>query len=292
MAVEAEAREKAVVAQALATIGDIATLPEVTVKIIEIVEDSRSTVKDLHEVIKRDPALSTKILRVVNSAFYGLPGQIASVDRAIILLGLSAVKNIAIAASISRLFKGGKISAHYTAKDLWRHSLAVGVASRSIAKTAGVVGALDEIMLAGLIHDLGLLVERQAFPDELAQIIERCEAGEGDFLTLEIEVLGADHQTFGDALTTKWRFPRNLRAVIGFHHAPDRLSPELLQLGLIIRTADILCATEKIGFPLTSHHEEFTQELLDGIGITLEQLTEIRDGLEEHLLEAEKMLTG
>ena len=110
---ETQSRSKAVVTQALASVGDIATLPEVTVKIIEIVEDSRSTVRDLHEVIKRDPALSTKVLKVVNSAFYGLPGQIASVDRAIILLGLSAVKNIAIAASIARLYRGGKISSRF-----------------------------------------------------------------------------------------------------------------------------------------------------------------------------------
>ncbi|UCG16354.1 MAG: HDOD domain-containing protein [Phycisphaerales bacterium] len=291
MAVEAETREKAVVAKALASIGEIATLPEVTVKIIEIVEDSRSTIKDLHEVIKRDPALSTKVLRVVNSAFYGLPGQIASVDRAIILLGLSAVKNIAIAASISRLFRGGQISAHFTAMDLWRHSLGVGVASRAIAKAAGVVGALDEVMLAGLIHDLGLLLERQAFADELAQVIDRCEAGEGDVLSLETEIIGADHQVFGDALTTKWRFPRNLRAVIGFHHCPDRLSPELQQLGAIIRTADILCCKDKIGFHLTAHSQEFTEELLETVDITVEQLTEIRDGLEDGLSEAEATLT-
>ncbi len=291
MAVEAQTREKDIVAKALTAIGEIATLPEVTVKIIEIVEDSRSTVRDLHEVIKRDPALSTKILRVVNSAFYGLPGQIASVDRAIILLGLSAVKNIAIAASISRLFKGGKISASFTAKDLWRHSLGVGVVSREIAKAAGVVGALDEIMLAGLIHDLGLLVERQAFPDQLAQIIDRCQQEELDLLTVETEVLGANHQVFGDALTTKWRFPRNLRAVIGFHHFADRLSPELQQLGMIVQTADILCCKEKTGFYLTTR-ADFTDELLQGAAITREQLTEIAAGLEGMLAEAEQMLIG
>ena len=289
---ETQSRSKTVVTQALASVGDIATLPEVTVKIIEIVEDSRSTVRDLHEVIKRDPALSTKVLKVVNSAFYGLPGQIASVDRAIILLGLSAVKNIAIAASIARLYRGGKISSRFTAKDLWRHSVAVGVASRAIASAAGVVAGLDEIMLAGLIHDLGLLVERQAFPEQLAQAIDRCEAGEGDLIALEEQVIGADHQAFGDALTAKWRFPRNLRAVIGFHHFPDRLSSELLQLGAIIRTADILCCHEKIGFPLTAHNDEFTQELLDGVGVTVDQLTEIRAGLDSLVNEAEATLTG
>jgi len=125
---------KIVVDKAIASIGDIATLPEVTIKIIEIVEDPKSTVKDLHGVIKNDPALSVKILKVVNSAFYGLPGHVASVDRAIILLGLSAVKNISIAASIARLFKGRRISEQFSAGDLWRHSVGVAVAARALAK--------------------------------------------------------------------------------------------------------------------------------------------------------------
>ena len=99
--VETVGADQAVVTKALANIGDIATLPEVTVKIIEIVEDPNSTARDLHSVIKNDPALSAKVLKVVNSAFYGLPGQIGSVDRAIVLLGMSAVKNIAVAATHS-----------------------------------------------------------------------------------------------------------------------------------------------------------------------------------------------
>ncbi len=90
MSVEA-ADTKSLVEKAVSSIGDIATLPEITIRIIEIVEDAKSTARDLHGIIKNDPALSVKVLKVVNSAFYGLPGQVASVDRAIILLGLSAV---------------------------------------------------------------------------------------------------------------------------------------------------------------------------------------------------------
>ena len=88
---------------------EIATLPQVTIKIIEIVQDPRSTAHDLHQIVRNDPALSARVLRVVNSAFYGLPGQIGSIDRAIMLLGLNAVKNIAIAASLSKLFQGKNV---------------------------------------------------------------------------------------------------------------------------------------------------------------------------------------
>ncbi|MCP4594283.1 MAG: HDOD domain-containing protein [bacterium] len=292
MSVDVVNESKAVVAQALSVVGDIATLPEVTVKIIETVEDPRSTARDLHEIIKRDPALSAKVLKVVNSAFYGLPGQIAGIDRAIVLLGLSAVKNLAIAASIARLFKGDKISEHFEASELWRHSVAVGLAARLIGRAGGEVANIDELFVAGLIHDLGILIERQAFPEKLGEVCDRCAAGEGSFLDLETSIIGADHQQFGEALTTKWRFPRHLRAVIGFHHRPGDLSPELQRLGNLIHLADVLCCKEELGYAQTASHLEITEELLDAVGITVEQLTEVRDQLVEELEEAVNMLTG
>ncbi|HEX8914679.1 MAG TPA: HDOD domain-containing protein, partial [Humisphaera sp.] len=112
----------------------IATLPEVTAKIIATVEDPKSSAQALHKIVSHDPALVTRILKVVNSAFYGLPGQIGSIERAIVLLGLNAVKNIAVAASLGQLFRGAKLCEGFTAKDLWRHCVAVAVASRDIAK--------------------------------------------------------------------------------------------------------------------------------------------------------------
>jgi len=284
------AETKAIIQKALSAIGEIATLPEVTVKIIEVVEDPEGTARDLHQVIKRDPALSAKVLKVVNSAFYGLPGQVASVDRAIVLLGLSAVKNIAIAASISRMFNSTSVSENFTARDLWHHSVAVGVVAKKITQAAGNVAGIDEMFLAGLIHDLGLLMERQAFGDQLTDVITRAMAGEDNFLELERRIIGATHQEFGEALTTRWKFPRHLRAAVGFHHDPMALSAELQRIGNIIACADVLCCQEKIGFYLTAHDQEFTEEMLESIGINIEQLVEIRDNMEDDLEEALSLL--
>ena len=291
MSVDTAENAKQVVDKALATIGDLATLPEVTIKIIEIVEDQKSTARDLHEVIKNDPALSVKVLKVVNSAFYGLPGQVASVDRAIILLGLSAVKNIAIAASIARLFKGKKISEQFRASDLWRHSVGVAVAARSLAKASPHPSMTDEIFVTGLIHDIGMLVERQSFPDQFAEVIDRCSQTEEDFLACEREIIGADHQAFGVGLTTKWKFPRHLRAAVGFHHNPDALSVELRNMATLIQAADILCCQERIGFYLTSQGSAIEPHMLETLGITEEQLEEIRFSLPEAVEEAEATLS-
>src|ERR687893_1702125 len=126
---------KQYVAEAVKKITAIATLPEVTNKIIATVEDPKASASALHKIVSHDPALVSRILKVVNSAFYGLPGQIGSIERAIVLLGLNAVKNIAVAASLGQLFKGVPICDGFTAKDLWKHCIAVGVTARDPART-------------------------------------------------------------------------------------------------------------------------------------------------------------
>ncbi len=283
---------KVIVDKALASIGDLATLPEVTIKIIEIVEDPKSTARDLHEIIKNDPALSVKVLKVVNSAFYGLPGQVASVDRAIILLGLSAVKNIAIAASIARLFKGKRISEQFSAADLWRHGVSVAVTAHAVAKFSPNPVMPDEIFVAGLIHDIGTLVQRQTLPDEFAEVIRRCSETDIDFLECERQVIGADHQAFGVGLTTKWKFPRHLRAAVGFHHNPEALSVDLRNMATLIRLADVLCCQDRVGFYLTAQHDEITPEMLDRLNVTQEQIDEFRAELPDRLADAEQSLGG
>ncbi len=292
MTVQAVDRAKAAVDKALSSIGDVATLPEVTIKIIQIVEDPKSTARDLHEVIKNDPALSVKVLKVVNSAFYGLPGQVASVDRAIILLGLSAVKNIAIAASIARLFKGRRVSEHFSAADLWRHSVAVAVAAQDVAKASPHPVMPDEIFVAGIIHDIGTMVQRQAFPDDFSEAVNRCVASGTEFMQCERDVMGADHQAFGVGLTTKWKFPRHLRAAVGFHHNPESLSVELRNLATLIQMADILCCQEKLGFYLTAQNDIMTDEMFDQLSVTPGQIEEIRGELAEKVADAEGVLSG
>src|SRR3954453_13398318 len=162
----------ALVADALKKGTPLAPLPEVTAKIVSTVEDPKSTAASLHKIVAHDPALATRILKVVNSAFYGLPGQIGSVERAIVLLGLNAIKNIAVAASLGQLFRGVKLCDNFTAKDLWTHCIAAGAPARALARQMTLPIA-DEAFLAGLIHDTGLLVSLQVWPEKLK---EACEA--------------------------------------------------------------------------------------------------------------------
>jgi HD-like signal output (HDOD) protein len=280
-----------IIAKAIGSLGDLATLPEVTVRIIQIVENPRSTARDLHDVIKNDAALSSRILKVVNSAFYGLPGQIASIDRAIVLLGLSAVKNVAIAASMSNMFNGKQAIQGFNGMAAWKHSLAVGVGCRLLSRAQGKP-AVEESFLAGLIHDLGLLVERQAFSAQLGGVIARHAKGGGDFCAIEQEIIGADHQAFGMALATKWRFPATLCTAIGYHHKPAELAAAHRELPILVHIADVIACKAGIGFSQTAAGETIDPSLVEAVGLTPAKIDEVAAALAEHVAQAEALFSA
>jgi len=286
-------RGRSIVARTLARAGDLVTLPEVMARVIEVADDPERGADELFGIIKRDPVLSAKLLRVVNSAFYGLPGQVADVDRAITLLGLTQVKNLAIAVSVGKMFDARQDSRLFDARDLWRHCVAVSVAAREIALLGGDRTRAAELFLVGLIHDIGLLVERQVFPDQLAEVLARCEGPQGrPFREVEAEVLGADHQDLGEALATHWRFPQRLRVVVGHHHEPPALPEELRKVGAILYCADTLCGQEGLGFDLESRSQPLTDEHLTAAGITADQLEGLRTALHDEVDSAEAVLSS
>jgi HD-like signal output (HDOD) protein len=285
--------EARVIKLALSKIGDIATLPEVTAKIISVVDDPKSTARDLHGIIKNDPALATKILKIVNSAFYGLPGQISEIDRAIVLLGLSAVKNIAISASISRLFTADQITDKFSARDIWKHSVGVACAARQFCALIGKKAFAEEAFLAGLIHDLGLLVERQAFPEQLTEAIKvSSRSQDRAFTDIEKEIVGADHQGLGTVLAARWKFPRALQIAIGYHHNVENLSNEVRLLPTLVYISDVMCCHDRIGFHLTADGQPLEDTLLQSIGLTVNDFNQVREELEEHIAIAEDTLIG
>jgi HD-like signal output (HDOD) protein len=250
------AENPTLVADALKKVSTIATLPEVTAKIVQTVEDPKSTAAQLHKIVAHDPALATRILKVVNSAFYGLPGQIGSVERAIVLLGLNAIKNIAVAASLGQLFRGVKLCEGFTAKDLWTHCIAVGVTARELARQMKLPIA-DEAFLAGLIHDTGMLVGLQVWPDKLKEACETARTSERDFCEVEREVTGVDHQQLGQGLAELWKFPRSCQLVAGYHHKPTTLSDNNRMLVTLVYIADTMCCKQNRGFNLTALRQKY-----------------------------------
>ena len=293
MGVVTQEREQ-VVSSAIREISHIATLPEITMKIVELVEDPKSTAQDLHKVIANDPALCSRILKVVNSSFYGLPGQIGSINRAIVMLGLNAVKNIAIAASLAKLFRGGELTNNFSAKDLWTHSNVTAAAAKMVANSLKL-GLSDEAFLAGLIHDIGLMVEMQYDRNKLIEVFRRVGADAAgvpanDMLAAELTVFEATHQDFGAGLCEKWKFPKSFSMVTGFHHRPMDLPAENRTLTCIIYVADRLAADTGQGFRQDILKTDIDAAVRDELKLTDTKINEMRATLIANLKDLTALL--
>jgi putative nucleotidyltransferase with HDIG domain len=288
-------QRETIVGNAIREISHIATLPEITLKIIQLVEDPKSTAQDLHKVISHDPALCSRILKVVNSSFYGLPGQIGSINRAIVMLGLNAVKNIAIAASLAKLFRGGELTPDFAARDLWMHSMSTAATTKLIADELHFALA-DEAFLGGLIHDIGIMVEMQADRNKLIEVLSKLgTTPKGvptqEMLAVEEQIFGANHQHFGAGLCDKWKFPRNFTLVTGHHHNPLEAPPENRTLVSIVYLADRLAIEATTGFRLDLTSTALDPAVLDQLKLTAGQIEGIRKALPDHLKNAEGMFT-
>lgn len=279
---------RAQIASAINSISSIAALPEVTAKILSTVEDPKSSAQQLHKIVSHDPALVTRILKVVNSAFYGLPGQVASIERAIVMLGLNAVKNIAVAASLGQMFRGTKLCEGFTAKDLWTHCVAVACVARDLARQAKLPYA-DEAFLAGMIHDIGLLVSLQVYPEKLQQVCREAQSSARKFCEIEREVIGVDHEQLGMALCEKWSFPKGCQLVAGFHHEQQLPAETVRPLVTLIAVADGIAAGGGQGFTLTRLHDAPDPSEAIAIGLTQAQIENTRSRLGELMQSASSL---
>ena len=276
-----------IVNAALREISHIATLPEVTLKIVELVDDPKSTAQDLHKVIANDPALCARILKVVNSSFYGLPGQIGSINRAIVMLGLNAVKNIAIAASLAKLYRGADITSRFSARKVWEHAVATAAASKFIADRLKF-GFTDEAFLSGLIHNIGIMVEMQFDRNRLIDVVQQLDlnadgAPSKDMSEIELAVFGANHEQFGAALCEKWKFPRNLVLVTGHHHHPMEVPAEHRTLPCLIHLMTRLVGEIPGNFRADLVGLDMDPSVLEHLKVTSTQLDEFRKLLPDHL---------
>ncbi len=288
------AGDQQVIEAAIREVSHIATLPEITVKIIELVENPTSTAQDLHNIISNDPALCSRILKVVNSSFYGLPGQIGSINRAIVLLGLNAVKNIAISASLAKLFRGGELCSRFSARDLWQHSIATATSAKLLADELNI-GIPDEAFLAGLIHDIGLMVEMQVDREKLVEVINALEidpegAPANDMMALETKIFGANHQQFGKALCEKWKFPSVFANVTGFHHNPLDLGEGSRTMACLIYVADRVAGAMEGGYRLDLTDIDFDADVLDALGIDEDKIERVMHKLDDAIEETALML--
>lgn len=230
---------------------EVPTLPVVCSRINSLISDPKTTAKDISDVIEDDLALAAKILKVVNSAFYGFPRKIATLTHAVVILGFNEIRNIVYSISVVKLFGDSKDSRVFDHESFWKHSIAVGAAARIIAsKITTQYQKLDEeAFIAGLLHDIGKIVADQFMHEEYASVLEFKDENRCSLLDAENHILGFNHQDIGFCLAEKWNLPRSLANVIYYHNTVkfSTCPQELLPIVSIVHVANSTARALDVG---------------------------------------------
>jgi len=217
---------------------DMPVLPGRVNKIIEITEDPDSTIQDLEKEILKDQSLTSKILKLANSAYYGYPRKINTVSQATILLGFQTIKSMALASTVSKIMAAELKGYALEKNDLWTQSQTCAIISRYIAKNIQYPNP-ETAYIGGLLRDIGKTILNYYVEQEYNAIVNKVEYGQMSFLEAEEEILGFNHAQVGEKIATKWNFPEELVEAIGLHHSPEKstINPPLVS---IVHIADAI----------------------------------------------------
>lgn len=249
---------------------ELPTLPEVLVKLNEVMADPDTSAEDVAKVVAKDPAVATNILKIVNSAYYGLQVRVSSISLAISVIGFNTARKVALRAAVFSVFgKRKEKIQHFDPVAFWRHAIFTGTAARTLGGDSATFAGShpEDLYIAGLLHDIGkIILMEKACPRYLAVLRKAAQTGrvESD---VELEELGFTHADVGSVLAIKWLLPEDLAIAIRYHHAPGR-DPFHRSLSSLIHLADQLAWSagnpSTVGTPAVPlDHEVYDQVGLD-----------------------------
>lgn len=224
-------KKRDAIRKALREVKNLPTLPGIVSKLTRMADDPDTTTDQMGKLISKDHILAAKLLKLVNSAFYGFPQRISSLSSAIVLLGFNVIKSLIISSSIFELMEDQDM-------ELWEHSLGCAVVCSVLAKRLGVNDP-EEVSTAGLIHDLGKVAIKMELPRESEELAAMVKDRKITRLAAERELLGLDHAEVGGWLAKSWNLPSKLVEPIAFHHDPGNAKEEPL-VSAIVHFSDIL----------------------------------------------------
>ena len=286
--VEIDARVK----QVVANIRNLPSPPIVFTQIQKVINKETASAADVSKILAEDPSMSAKVLKMTNSAFYGLPREIDSVQQAVMIIGFEAVKNLVLSASVLEMFKGNKIDSDFQER-FWRHSLATAFGSRLVARKVKSRGTFDAeaAFSAGLLHDIGKLVIACFLPDEFKEITNEIERNpESDDKDIETAVLGYSHEQVGAALVASWNLSATMIDAIAFHHYPQNSGVER-SLSYAVYLANYL-AKEAFAFDYEERKiEKPDPKIMAYLDVTDDLLTSFQEILREEYTNAETFVS-
>lgn len=229
----------------IAKVDDLPTLPRTVLRITEMVNDPRASARDLSRIITDDQVLTARLLKLVNSSFYGFPQRVSTVTGAIVLIGFDAIRNLLLTTSVFDLFPSRTSRDRRHQEALWDHSLGCAIGAKAIGEVLRYE-KLEELFVAGLLHDIGKIVAMTLLPEAFARITQRAIQDRLLIATAEAEALGCTHADIGRLLAQRWNLPAKLITLIEHHHDPAAAGAWAVEAS-VVHVADILTRALGLG---------------------------------------------
>lgn len=268
------------------------TLPAVANKVTRLIKDPTCTAIKVSEVIDKDQSLTTRVLRLVNSAFYSLYTEVTNVRHAVALLGFKTISQMVISISVFDVFKGGQ-GKEFNREGFWKHSIGCAVVSQMIAQRAHYPKA-DDCFTAGLMHDIGKVVLDQYLHEEMTKVIQLIQEKEIYFADAEKEIMELNHADIGGQVMKNWNIPLPITVAVKHHHQPlnERKGSAFSQdlIVDIIRLSNVICRRERIGYSGDTIIPEMNRELWDRLDINQKSINEVIENCGEEIEKAGVLL--
>lgn len=260
-------------------------------KVMEVCSRTDASPNELHKVISLDPVLTGQVLKLVNSAYYSLINKVTSLARAITMLGMNTVKNMALSTAIISTVGATKRSQVLPVAKFWAHSIATGVSAKLLGEEIGGMDTVerDELFLAGLLHDLG----KVPFGTEYAEVLRLAEQEQIPLIDAERQLMGLDHQQVGTMIAEKWQLNTGLYNCIAHHHDIDSIGElgESAHPVAIVALGDLYANILDLGFAGNRYpREEDVSILLQRVGVPDDVFSGIGERVEEEIRLAEIFL--
>jgi putative nucleotidyltransferase with HDIG domain len=258
-----------------AAVAELPAMPSSIAEVIAACDDHDMTVGQLSQVILQDQSLTANILKLANSAFYGHARRVTTATEAVVLLGFSAIKSLAISSHTSRLLSGALPGYGLRAGELWRHSIAVAFTARRLAVEVRLA-PVEEAFVAGLLHDIGKTILSGHMENAFDEVTRIAQEQRLPFHEVERELLGFDHAELGAAVARTWSFPDELVEAIRHHHSPEgaTLKPALSHC---VHLSDAACTMLGVGLGTDGMMYGIDPSSLAVLGVGAERLASLME---------------
>ena len=278
--------EKGMLLCELEKIENLPTLPVIVQQIQKLIASPNSNMIQIASIIAKDQAIAARVIRLINSAFYGMGGKVTSIQQAIVLLGLNTVKNLVLGVSVVKMFEDAAGNASlFDREKFWMHTFACALGAKMIAKRINMREP-EDFFLAGLLHDIGILVLDQFFHREFIGVMQDAAERKIDYVKAEQDNLGLTHAEIGEYMGRKWKIPEMLVHSIRYHHQPLFTQAELagsMQVIAAVHVSDVVAVNRGLDMGYRNGTKSCEDQALKYLGLSMSEIDLVFDDVEKEI---------